>query len=366
MASITVDTTAARRKAGSTTAGIGRYALSLTEALRRMQMEDRVEEFALTDEAVVARRLAWSDRRWRLAAALSHLIPFDLERRIGSTDVFIAADHVLPRLRHARSVFVLYDCTYVTAPQTHAPLNRLFLRACMPTFLRTASAVVAISESTRRDAQRIHGLAAEQVAVVYPGVGPEFTRVTEAPTLTTVRERYALPERFVLFVGTLEPRKNLSVVLRALARPELRDVPLVVAGRPGWLVGETESWLDRLAVRVRRIGRVPDADLPALYSLADVFVFPSLYEGFGLPALEAMACGAPVIAANTSSLPEVVGDAGILVPPDDPAQWAGAIAGMWASAERRDAWRARGQSRARGFSWEAAARQFGAICHALL
>ncbi len=365
---VTIDTTAVRRRGGAGAAGIARYALNLVEALRRAAPAERVDEFALSTDPVVARHLDWGDRRWRALAAISHALPLNLEARIGPTDVFIAADHVLPRLRRARSVFILYDCTYLTAPQTHSTFNRLYLQALMPSFLRAADAVVAISESTRRDAERFYPLPAGRVEVVYPGVGPAFAPVHAAARLTALRARYRLPDRFVLFVGTFEPRKNLAVVLRALAQPGLRDVPLVVAGRPGWLVAETERLIESLGLgaRVLRIGRVPDEDLPALYTSAEAFVFPSLYEGFGLPALEALACGAPVLAADTSSLPEVVGAAGRLLPPHAVDAWADAIATLWGSAAQRDSLRAAGPGQAQRFSWDETASRFWSICHALL
>jgi len=365
---ITIDTTAAQRHGGSAAAGIARYATGLTAALRRRATEDVIETFALGPGHGVERRLAWSDRRWRAFAALSHHLPLDLESHLGPTDVFIAADHVLPRLHRARAIFVAYDFSFITAPQTHSRLNRLYLRAAMPAFLRAADAVVAISESTRSDAIRLYGLKQDAITIAPPGLGQRFTTPIDPAQLTAARARYGLPERFALFVGTLEPRKNLAVVLRALARPALSDVPLVVAGRPGWLFADTERLIESLGLRSRvlRIGRVPDDDLPALYGLAEVFTFPSLYEGFGLPVLEALACGAPVIAADRSSLPEVVGDAGRLVAPEDVDGWEAALVELWHSAEARATLRERGPVRARAFSWDNAARRIEALCHDLL
>lgn len=175
-----------------------------------------------------------------------------------------------------------------------------------------------------------------------------------------LRQKYALPDRFILSVGTIEPRKNLSTLLEAYhtLRQSDPELGLVIAGRRGWRSAGFFQRLQALGLttEVHLLGPVPDADLPALYGAAAVFAYPSLYEGFGLPPLEAMACGTPVVASNTSSLPEVIGDAGLLVAPHDVAGLAASIKMALSNTALRADLRARGLMQAVRFTWEAAAR----------
>jgi glycosyltransferase involved in cell wall biosynthesis len=191
-------------------------------------------------------------------------------------------------------------------------------------------------------------------------VQPHFRPVVQPAHLDQVRARYGLPERFILIVCTIEPRKNHGLLLETFGRIVERqpDVRLVIAGKPGWLYQAFFDRLDGSGLRDRVIltGHVPERDLPTLLTLATVFAFPSLYEGMGLPPLEAMACGTPVVASNTSSLPEAVGEAGLLLPPDDPRAWAEALERVLVDADLRAELRARGLARAAHFTWEAAAQ----------
>jgi glycosyltransferase involved in cell wall biosynthesis len=175
--------------------------------------------------------------------------------------------------------------------------------------------------------------------------------------LEKVRSRYGLPERFILHVGTIEPRKNLPTLFQSLKLLSTREVRLVIAGRKGWSCEEIFAQLARLGLESQVVftGFVLDEDLPALYSLAEVFAYPSLYEGFGLPPLEAMACGTPVVSSNSSSLPEVVGDAAILVAPGDVPGWKEAFETLLARPELKASLRESGLRRASRFTWEAAA-----------
>jgi glycosyltransferase involved in cell wall biosynthesis len=163
----------------------------------------------------------------------------------------------------------------------------------------------------------------------------------------------------VLYVGTLEPRKNLPTLLQAFHQAALDGVQLVIAGKRGWLYGDTLAQIQNLGLtpKVRELGFVPEGDLPGLYTLAEVFAFPSLYEGFGLPVLEALACGTPVIASNTSSLPEVAGSAALLVPPDDVRGWVNALIQVMQNPALRADLQKRGPSQAALFTWETAAQQ---------
>jgi glycosyltransferase involved in cell wall biosynthesis len=305
------------------------------------------------------------DKPWRLRAALTHLGAPPLDGWLPGVGLFHATDHLLPRFRRIRTVFTLHDLIPLLLPEHHLPLNRWFLTLMFPRFLAAADAVIAVSESTRRDAVRLLNVPAEKIVVIPEGVEPHFRRVTEGERLSEVRARYHLPERFVLIVCTIEPRKNHSLLLEAYRRllQTHPDVRLVVGGKPGWLYQSFFQQLEASGLRDRVLltGHIPEADLPALLSLATVFAFPSLYEGMGLPPLEAMACGAPVVVSNTSSLPEAVGDAGLLLPPADPGAWAEALARVLDDADLRADLTARGRARARRFTWEAAARATQAV-----
>ena len=369
MPSITIDYTPAIQQH----AGIGRYADELTRALVAQYPADNWRLFYVDPEQRTppsplnvlprtARRM--SNKPWRLRVLLSTYLRRGQDRTVGATEIFHATDHLLPRLSHTRSVFTLHDLTALTFPAAHTQLNRRFLQLMLPHFLREADLVIADSASTQRDAIRLYRLPPDRVRVIHLGVDPRFQPVTH-DLQDQVRVRYQLPDRFILSVGTLEPRKNLITLLEAyhVLRSEGSNVSLVIAGGRGW---RSEPFFERLHAlglenMVLLLGRVPDEDLPGLYTLAEVFAFPSLYEGFGLPVLEAMACGTPVISSNTSSLPEVVGNAGLLLPPDDIVRWKEALLNVTKNAAMRAELRERGLKQAAPFTWENTARQAYAI-----
>jgi glycosyltransferase involved in cell wall biosynthesis len=263
----------------------------------------------------------------------------------------------------------LYDLSFALFPETHLRVLRWSSNVLVPRFLRTCDRVIAISESTKRDAVRLYGIPEDKIVVTHLAAEDRF-RPAVPDRVAEVRIRFGLPPRFLLYVGTIEPRKNLNVLLGALLRlkGQGQEVPLVVSGSLGWLYDGFLAKIRSLGLEslVLLPGFVPDDDLPALYTAAEVFVYPSVYEGFGIPILEAMGCGTPVLCSNVSSLPEVAGDGGILLPPGDPAAWAEAIARLTERPVLRRELRERGFRQASRFRWEETAKRTWEVYRATL
>ena len=371
---ITIDLSAAVRRH----AGLGRYAHELTAALLALPTGDEYRAFLHSAGAglrpdppldcLPVRSVPLDAKPWRMSVLLASFAGVPLDAVVGATTIFHGTDHLLPPTRRIRTVFTIHDLIFRFFPEHHLPLNRWYLTVMMPRFLRAADALIAVSEQTKRDAMALYRLPAERIHVVYEGVDDRFQPVADPARLAALRQRFKLPERFLLYLGTIEPRKNLPALLDAyhslVAAGEEAD--LVIAGRKGWLYQPVFAHVRRLGLerRVHFTGWVDDADAPALLSAARAFVFPSLYEGFGLPPLEAMACGTPVVASNTSSLPEVVGDAGLLVDPTDRAALAAALRRVLADDGLAATLRAKGLRRARRFRWEKAALETLAVYRA--
>jgi glycosyltransferase involved in cell wall biosynthesis len=277
-------------------------------------------------------------------------------------DLLFVPSHVLPIIRPRRCVVTVHDLGYLYWPDAHPPRRRLYLDLSTRFNAAVATLVIADSAATMRDLVVHYGTPPERIRVVHLGCGPEF-RPQGSERVADVRARYCLPPRFVLTVGSIHPRKNLVRLIDAFAaiRPDLGDVGLVFVGRDGWGAAEVHARARMLGDAVRFLDFADSADMPALYTAAEALAFPSLHEGFGLPAVEAMACGTPVVAAEASSLPEVVGDAGILAPPADTAALASALRAVLTDADLRARLRAAGLSRAAGFTWERCADGVSAV-----
>ena len=264
------------------------------------------------------------------------------------------------------TIVTVHDLIFERFPSyTPRRLLRAAYRALAALAIRHASAVIAVSDATRRDLARWYGRAEAKTVVVHNGIDPGFRRVTDAARLDDVRRRYQLPERFILGVGAGRPHKNFTALVHAaqlLGPGDPRAIVLASAPDPRFpdLVGQA---IQRLGVgeRVRRIQGVREADLAALYSLAEIFVFPSFVEGFGLPMLEAMAVGCPVIAARSSSLPEVGDDAVLYVDPRRPAEIVARVRDLDADPALRAMLVERGLARVASFSWDEAARRTAAL-----
>jgi glycosyltransferase involved in cell wall biosynthesis len=282
-------------------------------------------------------------------------LPIDIMTRQPWPSLLHSVDHVAPAWGPWRSVLTLHDLAFLLYPETHTEASRAYYAASGES-ARRAQRVIAVSQRTASDAVRLLGVDPARVRVVHEAASPAFfPRAADDLAPIAARLGFDAARRFLLFIGTLEPRKNVPLLLDAfsIVRRQV-DVQLVLVGARGWLDAPIVSAHARSGVgdAARFVGWVDEADLAVLYSHAGAMVLPSLYEGFGLPVLEAMACGAPVICSNAGPLPEVAGDAAVMLPPSDPSAWASAILGVLTSPARHEELRARGFARAAAFSWK--------------
>ncbi len=275
------------------------------------------------------------------------------------TDVFHASNQVRNPPRRPRLTATIYDMTCWLLPQTHTPANVAADRRFAGRVLQQAAGLIAVSHSTKNDAVRLLNLDPDRVQVIHPGIAePYFT--PEPSRTAAVTARYRLTRPYILNVGVIEPRKNVDTLLDAYAQlsPAVKgEVELVVAGPVGWRAQSTAARLRSGLEGVRYLGYVPEPDLPALMAGAAVVAYPSLYEGFGLPVAQALASGVPVVVSNVSSLPEVAGDAGLLVDPRSPAEIRAALERLLLDPALRRRLGRRAAERAQLFRWESCAEQ---------
>jgi glycosyltransferase involved in cell wall biosynthesis len=292
-------------------------------------------------------------------------LPIPIQMITGPLDLFHSPDFVLPHLGSTPAILTIHDLSFLRVPQFFVQGFREYLEAAVSRATRNATHILADSESTRSDLLELMDVEPKKVSVLYPGVEPRFRRIEDDQVLRAVRARYDLPERFVLGLSTLQPRKNFDGLIHAFDQllaarsdePGIADLHLVICGGKGWMYEDTSALVERLGLRARIHfpGFVGDSDLPALYSLALVFAFPSWYEGFGIPVLEAMACGTPVVAADNSSLPEASGGAGLQVNAADTHALAEALGRIVIDDALRDRLMTAGAKHAARFPWDRSA-----------
>jgi glycosyltransferase involved in cell wall biosynthesis len=289
-------------------------------------------------------RLLWEQTAFPILAARQEL------------DLLHSLHYTMPLAYPGRTVVTFHDMTFFLFPGLHTLPKRYFFRLFIHLSRCRASALIADSESTRQDAIRLAGVPPDKIHTVPLGITPEFHPANDPAVLEAVRLKYNLPERFLLFVGLLEPRKNLPALLQAFASllPQQPPVRLVIVGRQGWMYEQTLQLVRSLglAEQVHFTGYVDQADLPRVYNLAEIAIYPSLYEGFGLPVLEALASGTPVITSSVSSMPEIAGEAGVLLPPGDVPALAQAIQRLLSDPAERQQRSKLGLERAAQFTWE--------------
>jgi len=306
---------------------------------------------------------------WRMAILLAHLGRVSFRHLLPQAGLFHSTEHLLFPLADVPTVLTAHDLIFRLFPAYHKKLNYWYLNMAMPLFCRRATHIIAVSQATKRDLVRHYGLDPVKISVVYEAAAPHF-RPPPAGDVQRVRRNYGLPDHFLLHIGTIEPRKNLSRLLAALQilRRDRPDLHLVLAGASGWLTDAFFADLERTGLQdaVHILGWVPDDDLPAVIAAADLAVQPSLYEGFGLPILEHMACGQVVTASRAGSHPEVGGAAAAYFDPWDAAEMAYVIRRLLQDVDEVHHRRALGRAQAGRFSWSRAAQETQAIYHRLL
>jgi glycosyltransferase involved in cell wall biosynthesis len=269
-------------------------------------------------------------------------------------DLLHGLAYALPVAWTGAGIVTIYDLSFLRFPKAFNLTNRIYLTATTRATVRRARRVLTISEHARRDIVRLLSVPEQRVDVTYPAAEDRF-RLLPALEVDAFRVARGLPEGFVFALGTLEPRKNLVGLLHAYARMRAPRVPLYVAGGSGWRFSPIFDTVRQLGLQddVHFLGFVPEDELPLWYNAARLFAFPSLYEGFGLPVLEAMACGTPVVTSTAASLPEVAGQAAVLIPPQDTNRLAQEMERVLDDPQRQMEMRAAGRIQASRFSWRA-------------
>jgi glycosyltransferase involved in cell wall biosynthesis len=366
---VAIDYTAGVNQRG----GVGRYTRELFRALIEADQRDeftvyynhkrgeRPAPLFPNVKNVIERPIGISDR-WMTVLWHRLHVPLPVDLVTGPADIFHFPNFVLPPVRRGRTVVTVHDLSFLLHPECADEGLRNYLERTVPQAVRKADFVVVDSANTQNDVVVLLDGDPERVEVVYPAVDRHFRVIEDQAALQAVRDRYNLHFPFILNQNVIEPRKNIPRLIEAFARLK-RDLGiahrLVIGGGLGWLYEPVFQAVEdfNVADSVVFLGYVPDEDLPALYNLAELFVYPTLYEGFGIPAVEAMACGTPVVTSNTSSLPEAVGDAGLMVRPTDVDGLAEAIAQVLTNPTLREDLSRRGLERAGTFSWKASAEK---------
>jgi glycosyltransferase involved in cell wall biosynthesis len=351
---------------GTGLAGNESYVTNLIEALAEVDAINRYTLYVTKREAVERYEGRWPHVHVRLTQPHTPLvrIPLTLAAELRRRPVdLLHVQYTAPPLAPCAVVATIHDLSFEHLPQTFKRRSRMQLRLTVRRTARSAAHVITSSDYSRRDIVKTYGIPQERTSVTHLAAPGHFAPVTDERELRRVRASYGIEGDYILAVGSIQPRKNLVRLVAAYAelrraRPA-RDLPqLVLVGKRAWLYGETLRAVEKHGLHnfVTFTGYVSSTDLPALYTGALCFVYPSYFEGFGLPPLEAMQCGAPVIAGDRTSLPEVVGDAGLLVDPFDERALANALARLIDDAGLRTELRRKGLERARLFDWRETAR----------
>ncbi|KKS98598.1 MAG: group 1 glycosyl transferase [Candidatus Gottesmanbacteria bacterium GW2011_GWA2_43_14] len=350
--------------------GIGRYALELIKNLHLLLLNSHnagiAVEIYLKDEP--GKQLPPEKDFWRYRVFgprflwTQFALPWQLYTAATRPDIFFSTTHYAPRFSPIKTVVSVMDLSYLHFPETFLRKDLWQLKNWTDYSVAAAAKVITISKSSKADILKHYDIPEDKVEVVYPGINRRLFNDKKAKgEAEFIRRRYQLRGDYLLYVGTVQPRKNLDRLLNAFSRLYRRrpDLQLVIAGKKGWLYGEFLRKMDAEGIKKKLVftGFVADADLPALYRQAKALVQPSLYEGFGIPVVEAMACGIPVAVSNTSSLPEVAAGAGLLFDPASTDDLARALETACYNEKVRLSLIRKGKERAAAFSWEKSSRK---------
>lgn len=339
--------------------GISQYVLHLLPALAELDKDNTYTIFQSRQDGRSHTPLAPNFRRANLWTPCHHRlerIALAAELLPHRLDVFHSPDFIPPAFGAQRRIITIHDLNFHYYPQFLTAASKRYYADQIQWAVQTATHISADSEATRQDLIKILHVPPPKVTTIHLAANPLYTKTYADSAVNKTLDHYNIPRGFILFVGTLEPRKNIPTLLRAYAllrQATTIDSPLLLIGSKGWLFDEIFATIDALALRphVRHLSGIFDEQLAHFYQAAALLATPSHYEGFGLPALEAMHCGCPVIVSNRGSLPEVVGEAGILLDPDDVRAWAEAMAQVITSADLRARLVVKGRLQAPKFSW---------------
>jgi glycosyltransferase involved in cell wall biosynthesis len=351
-------------------AGIGQYIIHLTRALAKLDtpgdhfvlLQSRKDKTKLIDNHHFSRMSLWTPSHHRLEQPALRF-----ETRHQGLDLLHSPDFIPPFKRNYKSVITVHDLAFLLYPQFMTAESARYYGQ-IDQAVRSTDHIIAVSKATKQDLISLLGVPSEKITVIYEASNPAYRQIDRAQARVFCEKTWGLEENFIFFISTIQPRKNIPTLLQAyrcLRDNYRRKEKLVLAGSKGWLFEEVDQTIKKLKLEddVILIGRVQDTWVNYLYNAASMFVYPSFYEGFGLPPLEAMTCGTPVIVSKIKVMPEVVGDAALLIDPHDPEDLTVAMNRLLTDENLRSELIAKGLKRAAKFSWRKAARETLAVYH---
>ena len=347
--------------------GAGNYIIQLIRALVKANFDHQLVIYTQQHSPDLINLPADAEVEWRIVSDMTPGFRLVWEQtsfpgliRRDKVNLLHSLHYTKPLRLQCASVVTFHDMTFFLYPQLHTRARRLFFPPMMKLSAKQADEIVTVSESTRRDVIRLLGVDPDKVSTTQLGVDASFRVIDDLQAKKVIVTKYDLPEEFILYLGTIEPRKNLPLLMRAyrLLVDSGTRLKLILVGKYGWMYQEVFNLVSELNLEdmVRFTGYIPQDELPLVYNLASLFVYPTIYEGFGIPVLEAMACGVPVISSDIASLPEIVGEAGILVPAGDLGAYFSAMKLVTDDQDLRGKLIDQGKLRASEFSWERTAQ----------